>query len=497
MNFSGYNSRMSLRVRALIIPVVASLLSGALLVLATPVFDFWVLGPVALIPFFIAYLGTVRAWPRAGLALLTFFPYCLASGEALFRLSGSWWVGSEGVIGPGLLYASLIWGIVLMATMMYPIALELGMRVRLPVPRPIVLGVVVACMEYLRAMLFAGYSWGALGYQLVDTTYVSHIALIGTVYALTMMYVTWSVALAHLWIRMRDATGSWFQRFTHATGDAVFLKETILLASIFGAVLLFGLWRVHGPQGTQVGLRVAAIASTISTQESIGAGAYRTYRALMLEAVSGGAKLVLTPENVFPYFILDESTQSLTARPIVYLPDAAVLYQDFLKLSSDYADVTFAVGMHTHQGTELYNSIVLYRGGGILGVYHKRYPVPFTEYAPFGFTLPLFQHFSKGESHAHLQIGDVQIGGYICSEIGITPLGTHGADLILSPSNDSALVSRSIMGLHHRFARMKAIEENAPMVRASKGGVTAIIDSRGRTLSAMTDTSGVIFADLP
>ena len=194
--------------------------------------------------------------------------------------------------------------------------------------------------------------------------------------------------------------------------------------------------------------------------------------------------------------MLDEETMGLSKHQAVYLANVDELYADFLAVTREHPQTTFAVALHSHIAKSLFNSIVLYRNGAILSIYHKRRPVPFTEYAPFGLAIPLFQNFSKGPNIQDFQLDGLTLGGYICSEIGITPLSVHGAKLILSPSNDSALVSSTILPLHHQFARMRAIEAGAYMVRASKGGVSSVIDPRGRTLGTLVGVTGVLVVDL-
>ena len=475
-----------------------ALFSGFLLFLATPYVGYWFIAPVALVPFFVSHFSLTSKRRRSLATLLMAIPYCTAEGEPLFRLAGTWWVGSGGGgIGASALYVGGIVLIIVVASVCYIVPALFAERLFRRMPPAIALGVGFALIESFRSsILLAGYSWGAMGYLLIDTLYIKHFAAVFGVYGLTFLMVTWSAWSAQLLKRMYENKGNFLARFREALFSKLFFFESVTLSMLVCATLLFGAERELRTPDLGIPMRVAVIASQIRTEESIAQGSYRAYRTLFLDALKQEPDIILTPENVFPYFILDEDTGTLTLHPSVYLANAGELYLDFLALTQSAPRVTFATALHSHEGGKLYNSIVLYRDGRILSVYHKRKPVPFTEYAPLGIDLPLFQRFAKGPDLQDFRLDTLLLGGYVCSEIGITPLSVHGAKLILSPSNDSALLSTTIMPLHHQFARMRALEAGAYMIRSSKGGISSIIDPYGRAIATMSGTTGVLVADI-
>ena len=366
------------------------------------------------------------------------------------------------------------------------------------IPKALLFGILFACIEFLRSSIFlAGYSWGTMGYLLIDTLYVKHVASIIGVYGLTFVLVAWSAWSAQLILRYMEEEGGVMIRLRHIFFSNTYFYETITLSSFFIAILLFGAYQESRPISTTLSMRVAVIASNIRTEESISEGSYRTYRALLLQALQSKPDIILTPENIFPYFMINEKGYGLVTSQIVYLPNAEELYADFLALSVSHPRTTFALATHTIASGVQYNSILLYRGGVVESVYHKRKPVPFTEFVPLGLPMRIYQTIGRGEDVQDFRMGDVMLAGYVCSEIGITPLSAHGARLILSPSNDSALVSTTILPLHHQFARMRAIEAGAYMLRSSKGGISSIIDPKGRALRTMSGQNGVLILDIP
>jgi len=475
-----------------------ALLSGLLLFLASPIVGYWGLISIALVPFFVGYFY-VNSWRFQVVSILLMaLPFCLAQGEPLFRLAGTWWVSSESNLERlNFYYICGIALIVIFAAACYIVAFWGEKKLFRILPRPISLGLSIALIEYLRSSIFlAGYSWGSLGYLLIDTVYVKHFAAYVGVYGLTFFFVAYSAWAAQIIVRFVNEKGN-----LHSRINAVFFKgqnifETTILSSLLFFVLLYGASRELNPPYLGLDLRVAVIASQISTNESIEEKSYYVYRGLFLDALSSSPDLILTPENIFPYFILDEETARLSDNQSVYLAGANELYQDFLSLTRTHASTTFAVALHTKRSGELYNSIVLYQNGSIMSMYKKREPVLFTEYVPSWLDMPLFQRFARGEDVQDFRLGDELLGGYICSEIGVTPLSVHGAKIILSPSNDSALVSKTIAPLQHQFARMRALESGAYILRASRGGITSVINPHGRALGELFEKEGVLVVDI-
>lgn len=480
-----------------------ALLSGVLLFLATPYVGVWVLASVALIPLFLHFftLPTYTFRRIATAALLMGLPYCLAQGEPLFRLAGSWWITSTGGLSPfgATIYFGGISAIIIFAALFYIIPLFVVARMKRDlIPKALLLGLLFACIEFLRSSIFlAGYSWGTMGYLLVDTMYVKHVASIMGVYGLTFVLVTWSAWSAQLILRYIDEEGGVMMRLRYVFFSDKYFFETITLSSLFMSILLFGAYQELRPISTQLNMRVAVIASNMRTEESISEASYYTYRVLFMQALDSKPDIILTPENIFPYFMINEDGYGLITDHLVYLPNAEELYADFLALSASHPQTAFALATHTMVSGVQYNSILLYRGGVVESVYHKRKPVPFTEYVPLGLPMRIYQTISRGDDVQDFHMGDVSLAGYVCSEIGITPLSAHGAPLILSPSNDSALVSTTILPLHHQFARMRALEAGAYMLRSSKGGISSIIDPRGRALRTMSEQNGVLIYDIP
>jgi apolipoprotein N-acyltransferase len=159
-----------------------------------------------------------------------------------------------------------------------------------------------------------------------------------------------------------------------------------------------------------------------------------------------------------------------------------------------------------------YNSIyVIDHDGAILSVYDKLHLVPFGEYLPF-------QDFL--ERLGLMQLTKVK-GGYlpgtvrkpiavprapaflplICYEIvfpgDAVPAGERPAWLV-NVTNDGWFGQSSGPYQHLQQARVRAIEEGLPLVRAANTGVSAVIDPLGRLVRTLPlGTEGVLDSALP
>lgn len=475
--------------------------SSIVLVLATSFSNLWSLVLVALVPLFLNFFTTRSVRKIIFSALIVWVPYSIAVGGSLFRLSGTWWI-TDGRIPDSLHtlgYLMCIFLFLFFCQAFYIIPMLVAIKIkRLTIPVPLLLGLLFALVEFVRSSVFiAGYSWGALGYLLIDAWYIKHIASLFGVYGLTFIVVLCNTWIASLIMRYRGSKGGTTDRLKKMFTAEQRTRETTIYVALLAAIFFFGAQQESRAWNTQHPLRVAVIASQISTPESINKSAYDTYRALFIQALQSDPDLILTPENIFPYFTINEEGYMLTRWQSVYIPNAQKLYEDLLSLTKTYPRTTFALAVHSEKNKLLYNSILLYRDGKVLSVYHKRRPMPFSEYAPLGLDLPLFENITKGDERQNFQLDNMPLAGYMCSEIDITPLSPYGAKLILSPSNDSVFVSNGIFPLHHRIARMRALENSAYLLRSTKGGISSIIDPSGNVLAAMSGKNGVLIADIP
>lgn len=165
----------------------------------------------------------------------------------------------------------------------------------------------------------------------------------------------------------------------------------------------------------------------------------------------------------------------------------------------------------TDDGYAYYNSLfALNSSADLYARYDKVHLVPFGEFLPFEKTLRslgLSQLTGGGSFTAGQRAQTIRLPGMP----GFSPLICYEAvfpgqvtdphdrpDWLLNITNDAWFGTTEGPYQHLALARLRAIEEGLPMVRAASTGVSAVIDGYGRTLSHMpVGRQGVLDSPLP
>ncbi len=172
-----------------------------------------------------------------------------------------------------------------------------------------------------------------------------------------------------------------------------------------------------------------------------------------------------------------------------------------------------ALGIRRAHGPRIFNSLLyLDETGAQASVYDKHHLVPFGEYVPFGDILAKFgiygfaanagQGFSAGIGPALVSMGALgKALPLICYE-AVFPQDLNAAperaDFILQITNDAWFGARSGPYQHLAQARMRAIEQGVPLMRAANTGVSAVIDPRGQVVDSLPlGVSGLLDVPLP
>jgi len=155
----------------------------------------------------------------------------------------------------------------------------------------------------------------------------------------------------------------------------------------------------------------------------------------------------------------------------------------------------------------LFNSLVaLDPAAEVRGVYDKAHLVPFGEYTPFRGLLPIrLAHgavdFSAGPGQEALDLpGLPPVGVLVCYEV-IFPAEVVGATRpgwLLNVTNDGWFGVSAGPHQHLAAARLRAVEEGLPLVRAAQTGISAVFDARGRTVGRLAlGAPGILITPLP
>jgi len=234
----------------------------------------------------------------------------------------------------------------------------------------------------------------------------------------------------------------------------------------------------------------------------------RHYLGLSGQPGPGGAELaaathVIWPESAFP-FLLHQDPAAL-AQIAALLPSGAVLVTGAARMEEPYPG---------EEVGRFYNAVqVIAHDGTILGSYDKAHLVPFGEYVPAlldrairAVGLRQFVHipggFTPAESRRALAIpGLPPVAATICYEAifpgAVLPDGPRPS-LILNVTNDAWFGLTPGPYQHFAQARLRAVEEGLPLVRAANTGISAVVDPYGQVGASLPlGAEGILDAALP
>ncbi len=163
--------------------------------------------------------------------------------------------------------------------------------------------------------------------------------------------------------------------------------------------------------------------------------------------------------------------------------------------------MTGGVGSAVDTGgrVERFNSVHFVRPRHGMLSYHKRLLVPFAESWPamLGAPPPAIEPVDAGGELAVFGDGGFRVAPLICFEITSAPsvreLARRGAQAIVNVNNDVWFAGWTAP--QQVWARVRAVESGLPVVRATNGGTSAVIDPFGRLLAAVhADGAPVVLA---
>ena len=356
--------------------------------------------------------------------------------------------------------------------------------------RILVLAVFFSIAEWLRGHLFTGFPWNALGYAAEGVPGLDQLAAFVGLWGLTFLVVLWAATPACLSDRSREPAAS--------AMVAVILAAGALLAGV-------GQFRVPAepaPPVPGIALRIVQPNVPQSDKWRYDNAAAIFERLLRLSEPGTAAKavrrVVLWPESSVP-FLIDEHPAAL-AHLAARLPDDATLVMGSLRRSTP-----------GDAGADVFNSVFAIVGGRIMAVYDKWHLVPYGEYlpleswlAPLGLrrlvTIP--GSFASGTGPRTLAISGLPtFSPLVCYE-AIFPGEVRDADdrpaWLLNVTNDGWFGETSGPHQHLAQARLRAIEEGLPLVRAANTGISAVIDPYGRVVASLPlGVEGVLDGELP
>lgn len=321
-----------------------------------------------------------------------------------------------------------------------------------------------------------GFPWCPLGTVQVDNIPLSRIATVTGVYGVSfeIMLVNSAFAAAFL-VRRR-------QRLLMLTATVIAALSVQLSTFVYPPVLaasetarlvqenipILDSWTPEYFQQTLSNLREDSVPTQANTMPG-----------------EPFPSVIVWPESPAPFFINDENFRKA----------AGSVARD----SNAYV-ITGSVGTSAtpqmRRPEDIYNSAALITPTGQwTGRYDKIHLVPFGEYVPFqallGSSITKLTrevgNFVPGTTRNVFDLGRYQVGVFICYESifpgEIRQFAANGGNVFFNISNDGWFGYYGAPEQHLNQVRMRAIENNRWVLRATNTGITSAIDPFGRVLA--------------
>lgn len=363
-------------------------------------------------------------------------------------------------------------------------------------------------IEWSRLYLLCGFAWNPIGLSMTAFPISSQLASLWGVFGLSF-WTTFVNLLA-----LSVMTNRSFRQLNFA-----------LLVYLFPFVFGFVHIQCHDRYSRGEKTRFALLQTALLPREKgyfyeyghLFVSPYEQWRAMILYLEEKGrpdVDLIAMPESVVPF----------SARTFLYrYDDVAKILRDIWGSSVDWSyllraplaekreewyvnNLFWAQAFADHYGAEIilglddsdekkrehYNAAFhLMPHTQDFNRYEKQILLPLAEYLPFSFLKPLVARYGitdfftpgtnakvfKGQTPLSISICYEECFGHVMREGKL-----NGAQLFINVTNDAWYPFSRLPFKHYVHGRLRAIENGVPLLRACNTGVTAAIDSLGRTI---------------
>lgn len=470
------------------------ILSGIILGISFPPFPFpfTLLIFVGLIPYFIVIK---RRTTLASISSATFL------FSLVFSLITIYWVGSwSSEADPYLMLAGVALLLVYPCVMLIPSTLFYLTRKVFPKFDAIwFFPLFWVTLEYLLTQTDLRFPWLLLGHGLAKfNLFIQGADIVGT-NGLSLIAAYLNVLL--------------FKSFFEKNSEEKFrLKPLLIAVFIFLCMIIYGIYKTSTFRISERKVRIGIVQPNLNPWDKWSTGnlsdLLNMYLTLSQKCVDEGAEVILWPETALPvyafggtypmvensiYNFLDTNHVSL----LTGMPDIIYdLNQNNIPEDSKYS----GPGNYYYR---TYNAVLgLNPGSRNIQRYGKMKLVPLGERVPFVDQFAFLGDLLKwgvgitgwniGKDTTVFKIKNekidtIKVGGLVCYEsvdpVFVTAFVQKGAELITVVTNDSWYGKSSGPYQHKDFAMLRAVENRRSVVRCANGGVSCIINAKGKILA--------------
>ena len=446
---------------------LAALVLGAVFALGQPPFDLWWIAFASLAAVFA--ISRFCETPRAAAWMGWLF------GSGYFAVSLHWILEPFQVdaAATGWMAPFALVGLAAGLALFWALAFRLGRKLA---PGAMIIAITWAAAELARAYVLTGFPWGLVGYLWSATPVAQWHRLFGP-HGVTLITLVLAAAVAQTF-----ATRAWF-------------KAAAVSAGLAG--LWFGGSAFTPPEADLENRPIVRLIQPNAPQHQKWDPAHiPTFfnRQVDFTAQLPKPDLIVWPETAVPNLLHN-------AEPALGI------------IAEAAAGTPVVLGIQRADQNRYYNSLVtLDETGATDQLYDKHHLVPFGEYMPaadifarfniLGLATRAEAGYSAGPGPALIDLGDIGTAlPLICYE-AVFPQDVNGTsnrpDMLLHITNDAWFGTRAGPQQHLQQARLRAIEQRLPLVRAANTGISAMIDPAGRiTASIPLGRAGFTDAALP
>jgi apolipoprotein N-acyltransferase len=363
-------------------------------------------------------------------------------------------------------------------------------------------------MEWSRLFIAAGNTWNPAGLALTGFTISAQLVAVAGVYGLSFWVMLVNTLVLQLWVA------------PHRSRRWILAAAAGALPYVFGGLhLWFHQTRIDRNPADPLAAVLVQTGLGPLEKGSLGLAhpdalplslQWRRIIDMLSDFQEKRIDLILMPEGALPLDhaqpIWGRGVNALIreyGQPATAAPEQTICNADLCRALSDHLATDLIIGLIVRQEEQIYNAALHFQPGKEeVEQYAKRVLFPFAEAMPYqwmesiGARYGITASFTPGDRPG-LFSSPVPVGVTICYEETFSELvrqcRNEGAEVLVNLTADGWFPNSRLPLQHFTHGRLRALENGLPLLRACHTGVTAAIDSLGRTVDLIGDRRGQPF----
>ena len=409
-----------------------------------------------------------------------------------YFLFGLFWIGEAFLVEAEVFAVLLPVAVTLLpAGLALFFAAATGLAARLWKPgwsRVLALALALSATEWLRGHVLTGFPWNVLGYALTYPLPLMQSAAVLGIYGLTLCAVVIFALPPVLWSEAADGSAG---RTARRSALAIAVLP-LLLAALAGQARL-AMATADMVPGVKIRIVQPSVPQREKWKPEHQARIFQDHLDLSVtdpDGSPGRATHVVWPEAAMPFLPLDS--------PVALTAIGQMLSAGTYLITGALRAEPLPPG--SPRPRRVFNSLMVFGEGGSLTThYDKIHLVPFGEYLPFQPALEAIGLQQLVRMRGGFDAGVVprpllsvpglpRLGPLICYEAIFPRAIVQGAErpgLLINVTNDGWFGNTTGPRQHFHQARVRAVEEGLPLIRAANNGISAGVDGYGRILARL------------